>query len=530
MLERLIENWLDNASEKTFQLPFCYMLANEGYTILHLTRHCGMEHGKDIIAVDPDGYTCAFQLKGAPGSKIKLRQWQSTLVGQVQQMIFTPVSHPSATSQDHHRSFLVTNGEIEEEVLTAIDLMNRDWKSKGQSQYELRTYVRGQLVTMAKKLGESFIPPEIRDYKSLLEFYLEDGSGTLDKDKFSALIESFFSQKLKPSERQRLIASSGLLVTLATSNFSNRQNHVAIIEAWVIYISYLLWYCSKYKIPKNKWNNEYCIANQIIWTSCENILADVKESKHFLVGNIMEDAFLYKARITWIVGFLCSLGLYYSISEREKREVAYILKFVLDNESKFDLWGESAIPNLLCFYWLYRINDATQKPTGILVKLIRSIVKFARNRDSIFPEPYYGIEESISLHFEKDKEKVREKNQKGVSYFLEGITHLFVKENYKQMMKALWPDISRVFFKEFEFKSNLDFFKWRNGEGKEIMRTPKPIKEWDELKRESFESRGEIVPDLLKQNPHLVPIFLVVFPHRSNPSFLRWFDNYITAL
>lgn len=489
-----------------------------------------MEHGKDIIAINREGDTCVFQLKGAPGSKIKLNQWQSSLIGQVQQMIFTPVSHPSVTSSEHHRSFLVTNGEIEEEVLSAIDVMNRDWKSKGQPQYQLGTFVRGQLISMAKTLGQTFFPPEIRDFKAVLEFYLEEGSGTFDKDKFASLIDSFFSQELKPSERGRLIKSSGLLTAIVTSNYSNKENHIAIIEAWVLTISHLMWYCNKHNIPKNEWKNEFNIATNIIWTSCENLLAEVKESKHFLVGNIMEDAFLYKARITWVTGFLSALALSYKIRDEKEHEVDYILKFCRHNEGQFDLWGESAIPNILCFYWLYRINDATQKPTGILTRLIRTITSFSRKPNVIFPGPYYGIEESISLHFEKDKEVIQEKNQKGISYFIEGVTHLFVRENYKQTMKSLWPDISRVFSKEFHFEETIDFLRWRNRKGKEVMKTPTPKQKWEDLKKEAAEANGDVIPDILKENPQLIPIFFVVHPHRSNPSFIRWFDTYISGI
>ena len=41
MLERVIENWLDKANERSFQQPYCYMLSAEGHTIIHL-RGMGM--------------------------------------------------------------------------------------------------------------------------------------------------------------------------------------------------------------------------------------------------------------------------------------------------------------------------------------------------------------------------------------------------------------------------------------------------------------------------------------------------------
>ena len=73
MLERVIENWLDKATERSFEKPYCYMLAAEGHTIIHLTRHSSMELGKDIITIAPDGTPCAFQLKTG---NISLDKWR----------------------------------------------------------------------------------------------------------------------------------------------------------------------------------------------------------------------------------------------------------------------------------------------------------------------------------------------------------------------------------------------------------------------------------------------------------------------
>ena len=80
MLERVIENWLDKASERMFQQPYCYMLSAKGHTIIHLTRHCGMEMGKDIITIAPDGTPCAFQLKTG---NISLAKWRDEVSPQI---------------------------------------------------------------------------------------------------------------------------------------------------------------------------------------------------------------------------------------------------------------------------------------------------------------------------------------------------------------------------------------------------------------------------------------------------------------
>ena len=74
MLERVIENWLDKATELSYQIPYCYMLSAEGHTIIHLTRHGAMEMGKDIITIGPDGST-----EGDPPPDEVLEQINETL-------------------------------------------------------------------------------------------------------------------------------------------------------------------------------------------------------------------------------------------------------------------------------------------------------------------------------------------------------------------------------------------------------------------------------------------------------------------
>lgn len=79
MKEKLIENWLIKASERAYQGPLCAVLSYEGYTVVHSTRHCSMEMGKDIIATDADGELVCFQLKAHKGKRLTLSEWRDDL-------------------------------------------------------------------------------------------------------------------------------------------------------------------------------------------------------------------------------------------------------------------------------------------------------------------------------------------------------------------------------------------------------------------------------------------------------------------
>lgn len=90
MLERLIENWLDSADERSYQRCFCQMLVGQGYRIVHNTEHTPLEHGKDVIAVSPDDKVVGFQLKGNPGKSLK----PSSAGGSRTSMVFPGRSYP----------------------------------------------------------------------------------------------------------------------------------------------------------------------------------------------------------------------------------------------------------------------------------------------------------------------------------------------------------------------------------------------------------------------------------------------------
>ena len=123
MIERVVENWLTNTTEKGFQLPFCHILAAEGHSVIHLTRHCPMEMGKDIIAVAPDGVPCAYQLKSPKGDRVTKSQWTNEIQNQTFELATTRIVHPSITSKKLHRSYLSLLADLEqhsEGVATAI--------------------------------------------------------------------------------------------------------------------------------------------------------------------------------------------------------------------------------------------------------------------------------------------------------------------------------------------------------------------------------------------------------------------------
>lgn len=519
MIEKIIENWLIKASEKSYQLPFCFLLMQEGKTILHMTRHNSSEHGKDIIAIDEVGQPYAYQLKGIHGGRLSIRGWQE-IQQQVMQMVLTPCAHPSIQSGTYHKSYLVVNGDIEEEVQMAITLINNQWATSGQLQYKIHTIVKGQILEIAFRAKELFIPSEATDFKSLLEFYLEDGKGFLDKAKFSTMIVALLEKKpdQKNTETKRLISSGALLCSLATSSYTNAANHLAIVEAWTIYLFSVFYAVEKYNLELSDFKKEIELAQSFIINTLKELMDEVNNTEELLYRDLA-DPFVFRYRITMLTGVLSFLRMV--VDKEETTPVdAFLHKHLCDT----GLWGESAVPFFLSTYFLYRHQQADERADEFLTSFFSRVMHSIVSSDILFPDIYTSAEDSVSMQFGRPFEN-DELPTPRISYILEPLIILLSQPQFRSFMETQWPEISRCFFCSIEFDNPRDFYLWRVPGGQYVNRHPKQPQSWNELLRTVKEVDMTLLPPVLQQYKAWVPLFLMVYPHRLNSNIIKWLCN-----
>ena len=238
MLNRILENWLDNASERSYQNVFCQILSAEGYTILHSTRHSALEYGKDVLAKSPNGEVCAYQLKGNPGSRLTLSQF-TAIQNQLTQLVTQPVIFPGI-SINSHKSFLVTNGYIDEEVQRAIDDLNRAFEKQNSIGRPIEVIQRGDFIVWLKEYGSSLLPDEIKDFENLIKILNADGKYSFPIEIFHKLLSSILfldteSKEISAAKLKRNVTSAAVLTEICLRNFSNCKNYYAEITAWVMF-------------------------------------------------------------------------------------------------------------------------------------------------------------------------------------------------------------------------------------------------------------------------------------------------------
>jgi hypothetical protein len=542
VLERAVDNWLDKASERSFQVPFCYMLSRQGYTIVHISSHNAMELGKDVLAVDKKGTPCAFQLKGGD---VSLRKWRDEVAPQVRDLAYGTVTHPSIDPSKRHRPFLVTNGNIDETVQRAINDENETLKSLGLPQIETR--VGGQLKAEAKTLQSDLWPSELVDAKDLLELYLHEGKDVFPKAKLASLLESTLPfRKTAQGRRQpkracnRAISSAAVLTALILSSFTEEENHVAEIEAWTLYVAYALALAERWNLEPKYYEAEVEIALRAIKNALTDLAEEVMERQHLAEGLATVDEPFYRVRVTWVAALLCILSMWRRADGEKQTDIdRFTRQFATNNAQSWALWGEAAISQFLAIYWHTKLILASSRQAdGLLGMLANSVCDSKKpGIDSGLPDisleaadclPYLADEELRQVLPDELKVQLAKEpltvSYRGYSHTLEGLTHLLVQQNWKRQMKLLWPNVTRINLHRFEFDEPWHFYRWRNEGGTERVIMPRHTQFWDQLKLEANAPTEEYLPELIRRYPLFALLFICVYPHRTSAPVLRWLN------
>lgn len=522
MIEKVIENWLTEASEKSFQVPFAYMLIGEGHTIVHITRHCSMEFGKDIITKDHEGATHAYQLKGARNGRYGKSDYRDGLP-QLNELVMIPVSHPSIERTKSHVPYLVVNGEIEEEVAAGIRMQNDDWVLKGYN--PLNTIVKGQMFGMAMRIKDYLLPTELTDVRLMLEFYLNSGTGFLDKGKFARLIASVIPKNLETkAELRRRISSGALVCAIALENFIKKQNHISIIEGWTIYAATILGIAESGKLSFADIENELLLAQHQIEDSLIDLYNEVKNDNELLTGNRVLDANFYHHRVTILVGFIGELGRRATLNRELGIDLNELEGVLHKLWKQTELWGDSSIPYLITRYFFYLANGVRKEEHLIIpLEILTRLSSILQNPRLPFFDAYYSAEQSIVAWL--DQRVSKSQFMGASSYSLMPLLMLSIDDFARPAVENLWKRITNSSFLQFNPPTTSDIFNWHNENGKNMEKMYDSEVSWKFLKEWASNPDELSIPKVFAFASNWIPLFFMVYPHRFTTDLALYFRN-----
>lgn len=513
MIERAIENWLTETNERNFKLPFCQALAHQGHTLVFISADRPMEQGKDVITIDPAGEACAYQLKG---ENIGLDRWRTEVRPQIEELIQLPIVHPKIDKSRGHKSYLVLNGDITDEVRIQIDNINEDNVRKGRGYSHLDVINLHQLLKMLLDAQGRFVPRKLQEFKSFLELFLAPGNAPLDKVAFFSFLNKTLFAELHRQKADRLnaISSSVILTAYAMKEFEQRKNHFALFEAWTALAASIVRYASRAGLDKDDWAGSLDLAMLEIRRALRSLEDEAISREVWIEGQALGDGGdTLRARTTLVIGSLSAAALDRCESAGQGQLDRNILNLIRTRQKHLWYWGESAFPYFFSISKYLEACGEISMSLAILRMCLEAVLQrnAPRSNDAL-PSPYYSPGEILERNHGVRPE-IDPGESIGSSYTLKLAISALVRRNEREYLTAMWRRISHVRFREFQTDQPLDWLLWHADTGTNKSWYPNQTQKWSELAAQAARE-AEHCPPPGSEYRGLLRFFTLVVPHR----------------
>ncbi len=525
MQNKLVENWLTSSKELSFTAPFAQLLLSEGYTVVQ-SKGGVVEQGKDIIALDSSGTVHCFQLKcGNIGSK----EWQS-INGQLNDLTGIAPTHPTIQKiPKSWKCYLVTNGDITGPVLKTItDYSNTN---KASRRMPLQTISKDELLLRFATAFGSFFPIEPNDIRIFFELFCEDGDSALKRQEFKQYLEGFLSHfdTIKSKQKKlEAIQATLILASYLLTNKYQKENYLAIIDAWVLTLLTILYYANKWSIDENK----YLTSENLILDELDALIAlmlnDIASNTNSLIdttyGVFSEPIITFRLRCADLLGYVSAAINYSVLSKRELPESSngLIEKITLMNQKKLII-SEGGIPGFINSVLASSLNGHGQSAVYELTSLIDSILVTHADDGPGLLSPYYTTEQAVSHMF--NPVDTPEESFHNRSYMLWTAVLMLVKYDQREYLNDNWIALSEISMEEIVAHDQNDLLLWRTDNSDMTDTFPNAGQSWGELQKIANRSYDSDISEILLTRKHLIPFMILAMPHRLTPRLILSLTN-----
>lgn len=521
MIERLIENWLSQTNERGHEAAFCQLLVAEGHRIVHLDRHTGTEHGKDIITFDNTDQLCAFQLKSG---NIDVGKWRKEVEPEIIELVEYPVQHPNATGLA--RPHLVTTGRINENTNGRIMARNKGFVDRGYQPLEV---IQGtDLLARFIRCHGQFLPRDVEDFELLLKAFLADGKDLINKVDLSRLLLHLLPDTLsRRTHIVRAIASSLILTSYALSPFQRDKNFFALFEGWTIAAAHVARIAELKRIPKKMWSGSFELAMSEAWQALVSACKEAVGRTSLVEGNILtETGPVYHARLTILCGLVATYLLLRETQHDNQVSAEECREFIKNHRDHAAFWGESALPYFLVLAWQEERQGKPLLAEKRIAELVHVIAwgNSSRRQPNNVPSPYHGVDSCLAAMCGiAPQSTVRD--TPGVSYSVDSLIGWLARRNRKQLLSSLWYNVTDIQLAEMQFKRKSDFYMWRSCDSELCLHFVARPTEWARLRQSAQSLDFSKLPKSIREDHAFAMLFLLVYPHRLCPDLVGGLDH-----
>jgi hypothetical protein len=510
VLERVIDDWLTNVGERGFESAFSQLLLAEGYRVLHHPAHHPMEHGKDLLALTPDGALFGYQLKGGDIDLKKLESLQQQLWALAATALTYPGIEPPRRPD---RAALVTTGRLSPPARDRVSAINTGNKSAGLPMIEV--IEREHLVARFTSAHGHYLPTEIADLRRLLNLYAADGRDPLPVRDFARLIRDV----LKPEEQKsgldhrRSIATASLTGAIASAPWHSESNHHAVIEAQAVIATQVLYAASVHELPERVWEVSYHLAMEGARAAVNALLDEAAEAEDLVVPDLV-DGVVYPARAATVIGDLAAGIVSGAIEGDARRRLAVA---IIRRELPFaKVFCEASIPHFFLAALVLEAEGHADEAATMLVRIAGELAKANQpgSPDAI-ADPYHSLESQLRHIVGLDQaSELSDERFGGNVYTLRPLLDWMIRRNLRQVVDMFWPMASKLTCCEFVPSSSSRFLSIEDDDGETLLHLLPTPASWASLRAEATSIHENSLPGTIWRNIEVLPYLVLLLPYR----------------
>lgn len=528
MIDRVVDVWLTDASERSYETAFGQLLAIEGHRVIQGPMHHPHEHGKDLIAWDPDGDLCVYQLKGGGNGRLDLSS-----VEDIQEQLFaaaaTVVKHPRlASPRPPDRVFLVTNQESTPPAQSRIRDLSENRRSQGLAPLQL--IERVELASRFVDADRSFFPSDLRAVNTFLSLFLADGRGELPRKKFFKLLQAVLpvdgGSRPVAATARRAISAAALTTAFALRRWVDLDNHAEIAMGWICYATQVIRVAERWQLAISHWQRSYRLALEEARRHARHLLDEATVADDLTIPDL-EEPFVYRARAVKVCGLASALAISERIEfgvHRPDRGLAGHL--VLREIDCLQVAGEVQAPDY--FLSILALSEAGRYgvATSMLISWIRDVASANQlGSDDALSSPYYGVKDILLTSLQPEEARLATESFDGNAYSVHVGVRWAARRLWRQSLNAMWRDVSRLSHVEFRPGEPRHYLAPESPSGKLTSRFYSTPTSWSDLRAEVEELDFSALPRALLQCPEFVPFYCLALPHRFNSTVSDLLDH-----
>jgi hypothetical protein len=511
VLARIVENWLTSAGELGYQAAFAQLLVSEGCRVLHAPVHHPNEHGKDLVALAPDGALQAYQLKGGDIGLSELERLQ----GQLFALAGTAVTYPGIEPpRPPDRVFLVTNGRLTPPARDRLRSFNDASRQRGFPAIE--TIECDQLVSRLVEAHGTYLPRELRDLNKLLALVLATGEGPFPVRDFAEMLWILIDpQDVTRSAREtrRVLASAAILTSYATGPWHRFGNHLGVAEGWLVLAFSILRCAELHDLEEDEWSASYGVARDSARRALALLFEEATSAQDLVIPDHI-DGLIYPVRATVVCGYAAA----YFLSERWMRDAQELddptRRLLLRELEYLRAPGEAGTPFLLLIATALEILNEHTKAVGLVLDWARALtITNAPGSEIGAPDPYHPMSE-ILLHELGGETELDEEQFAGEAYTLHIALDWFARRGGRIVLEKLWPAVTRIHFAEFCPSAPANLMAHDDPAGRHHTWAPAAPASWAKLVEVATTVAEQAIPDRLWQQLGMLPYLPLIYPYR----------------